>query len=1263
MKEKTLRVLLACDEVGLRESLARRLRDEYGCQVDAATDAGEAWRLAAETERPYDVVLIDDLLAPGPGAEPESVGIDLMCRVKERYPEVECIILAGWGTDRALEALQAGAYWCLAKPLNIDELGMAIRMAAERRQLKQQLKKLQWLSQASNEMMSNLQALSLTGRLNMIVRHAAQILDAEASSILLVQRPGVLVKEACYGHIEGEFQKGREFPIRSGRKTGLTGHIAYVGELFNAHGDALVGHWATTGKPPNHILSGKCCSLLAIPLKRRSGDTEELVGLLEVENKKDADGQPKSYIGFTEEDEWILTIFAETVVTCLENAELYDRTSDRLEKKMISLKAIQETGAAISAELDLDELLELISKNAAKVFAAPAASLMLWDDRKENLVVKAKYGLTDEYTNQFISREKVDAAIALMGGLRLPPTVDLRRAPFGRLDLIEAEHLCSVLSTPLVASDELIGVLDIYSKDDTHQFTSDEIEVADVFASQAAVAIRNAQLYEQLQRRANVLQALYDAGRTITASLELDTILNQLVLQAQRLTGKYKEEAYFGDILLVDGRRLRFASAFPEGLLDDLRSRFGSHVDLDKGINGRTGITGRAALTGQSQLVGDVTKDPDFYQACSGQTLSELAVPIKMGGEVIGVINVEHPDLNAFDEEDQRALESLAPQAAVAIQNARQFRLREELLKAGEVATAKGELYPALEVIAQSLKEMIGCDVVCLYTYDEKKRVISYPSVVVGELRKPQERAVWELVSQERKLPVDLLGERSVIKKLLEYGASRFANCSAKDSILRAGRFVAREGIESSAGILLKVGEEVVGILFVNYRSTHHFREEEKQAAELFAYHAAVAIRNAQLHEEAIRRANALEALCEAGKAVTSTLALNEILSRIAEQAWWLTGHYDQEIHLTDLELVEGNELKLKAAYPPAHIAELQRIVGDIDLGNNGRIGVTGRAARTGQSQLVANVTQDPDYIEYLPETRSELAVPIKLGKEVIGIINVEHTRVDAFDGQDQQALEALAAQAAIAIENARHFEDLKKIRGYIGSKTAVDWIRMVSTAWGHSIRREVGTALGRIALLRGLLARVESVQKTNKELDQLENVIRGIKEIPIIAPLSYEDAVGSVQINDLVKTHLERQWNHVRYKSIELCLDLQESLDSIVTVRVGREWLRRAIEMLTDNSVQAMLEADSSEKRVTVATRVVGKMVEISVRDTGPGIPQHVLGKLFKEPIDKPVRSRGAGIGLILAQTIVQTYGGDIHVEPPGEGGTNMVIALPIES
>jgi signal transduction histidine kinase len=128
------------------------------------------------------------------------------------------------------------------------------------------------------------------------------------------------------------------------------------------------------------------------------------------------------------------------------------------------------------------------------------------------------------------------------------------------------------------------------------------------------------------------------------------------------------------------------------------------------------------------------------------------------------------------------------------------------------------------------------------------------------------------------------------------------------------------------------------------------------------------------------------------------------------------------------------------------------------------------------------------------------------------------------------------------------------------------------------------------------------------------------------------------------------------------LHLDLEQELDERATVRASREWLRRGLEIVVDNAVQAMLAVGTPNKRLTVQTRLRGATIEILVQDSGPGIPDEILAKLFKEPIDKPRGSRGAGIGLLLARTIFETYEGTIDVRDTGPSGTRMVILLPVE-
>ena len=113
--------------------------------------------------------------------------------------------------------------------------------------------------------------------------------------------------------------------------------------------------------------------------------------------------------------------------------------------------------------------------------------------------------------------------------------------------------------------------------------------------------------------------------------------------------------------------------------------------------------------------------------------------------------------------------------------------------------------------------------------------------------------------------------------------------------------------------------------------------------------------------------------------------------------------------------------------------------------------------------------------------------------------------------------------------------------------------------------------------------------------------------------------------------------------------------------MRANPEWLRRAFDMLVDNAVQAV--ADRDTKEIVIGSRTAAGGAEISVSDTGPGIPEEIRAKIGLELIEKPQDAAGLGMGLLMAQTIVQTYGGEIRVAATGPTGTTMVIWLPVEN
>jgi len=813
----------------------------------------------------------------------------------------------------------------------------------------------------------------------------------------------------------------------------------------------------------------------------------------------------------------------------------------------------------------------------------------------------------------------------------------------GPLRSAQAEHdIRAVGCFPLWLRGRPIGVIWVYYKD-PHRFSDAEVDALRLYVNQAAIAYDNA-------RRMRELEHMRKAAEAMAGALEPAQVLQQIVESATKVL-----LADSSAIWSYDNVRHQF---IPEELVAHGISK--DRLERFRKTEPKRGGTADTVMNRRWVGVTDVS-DPqyDFMGPSTLELLSSIGaksfqgIVLKVGEEKLGVLYVNYTRPQSFIGEDRRTLETFAYHASLALKKARLLaqvsRARDAAQLVAQVAVL-GDREATLISVARGIQKAVDCDAVTLFVYNQATNKLDHPPTMVG-VRYP-ERALFhgEVLSN------------SIVYEMLRRDELYIVGTVAQDALFRDKRFANDEAIESCVAIPLKAVGQKVGVMFVNFRSAHRFIDDELTNIQLFANIAAVAIRNAQLYEEATERANTLKTLCEAGKTVTSSLTLNEILNSIAKQALNLATPRSQPAHFSYLALVEGQRVRIVAAGDPKLLEELQARVGEIDLERSARIGIIGRVARTGISQNIGDVTRHPDYIQIRSDIRSQLAVPIKISDQVIGIINVEHPERNTFDEEDKQALEHLAAQAAIAIENARHFEDLKKIKGYIGSKTAVDWIRMASTAWGHNIRREVGTALGHVALLRGgLMGRL--TQEIGDELNQLENVIKGIKEIPIIAPLSYEDAVDSVQINDLVKTHLERQWTHIRYKPVRLHLKLQKDLDSLATVRTSREWLRRALEILVDNSVYAMQKASVSERQLTVTTQLTGKVVEISVKDSGPGIPKNVLERLFHEPVDKPTGSRGAGIGLMLAQTIVQTYGGDVYVSSTDATGTDMVIVLPIEN
>jgi sigma-B regulation protein RsbU (phosphoserine phosphatase) len=205
-----------------------------------------------------------------------------------------------------------------------------------------------------------------------------------------------------------------------------------------------------------------------------------------------------------------------------------------------------------------------------------------------------------------------------------------------------------------------------------------------------------------------------------------------------------------------------------------------------------------------------------------------------------------------------------------------------------------------------------------------------------------------------------------------------------------------------------------IGALNILSRRRQQFTEMDVAIVRQFAAHVAVALVNAQLFERSRRDADAFETLAEIGREVTSLLDLDQLFSRIAELTKGLVDYRTFGILL----LNDAGELEMKLALQYGEKVTVPKV----RLGE----GLVGYAALHKESVLVPDVSQDPRYIRLVPDVRSELVIPMLLQDRCIGVVDLESPELDAFRKRDVEILTLLASQAAVAIENARLYEEVR---------------------------------------------------------------------------------------------------------------------------------------------------------------------------------------------------------------------------------------------
>jgi sigma-B regulation protein RsbU (phosphoserine phosphatase) len=321
------------------------------------------------------------------------------------------------------------------------------------------------------------------------------------------------------------------------------------------------------------------------------------------------------------------------------------------------------------------------------------------------------------------------------------------------------------------------------------------------------------------------------------------------------------------------------------------------------------------------------------------------------------------------------------------------------LLEVADAVNTTLDLNTLLQRIAEMLKRFLDYEIFAILLLNEKTQElrvrfqVGHPPEVAERIRIKVGQGVTGQAVQRRE-------------------AVLVNDVSAEQNFINSA-----PGVHSELAVPLIAKNKVIGVLDVEAAQANAFTDEHKQLLTLFASRIAVGIENARLYTQVARQARQLTLLTEISRELTSILNVDQLLQRIADLVTRIIDYQMFSILLVDptgTVLQHRFSLRFKESVHLKH---------EIPIGQ----GLVGHAAQSGQAVLVPDVSKDPRYVKANPETRSELCIPLIYKDKVIGVLDIEHTRRGYFNEDHVRIMTTMAAQVAIAIENATLYERIAR--------------------------------------------------------------------------------------------------------------------------------------------------------------------------------------------------------------------------------------------
>ena len=910
--------------------------------------------------------------------------------------------------------------------------------------------------------------------LDTLLQSAIRLCGADQGTV--AQRKGdTFYRSVSYGFPPAYLEYVKDIPVEPRRGTG-TGRALLEGKV--SHIPDVLADPDFTWNEGQRL--GGFRTVLGVPMLRE----DVAVGVLALTRS--------AVRPFSDEQIALVENFADQAVIAIENARLLDelrqRTTD-LTEALEQQTATSDLLKVISGSPgNLEPVFQAMLENAVGICGANFGNMFLYEDYAFRTV--AMFNAPEAYANarmgaplhppsdSGLGRLVATKEVVQIADLSTVERYVINRDPFV-VAAVELAGIRTLLAVPMLKEGRLVGAIVIY-RQEVRPFGEKQTELVKNFASQVVIAIENARLLNELRQRTTDLTEALEQQTATSNVLQvissspgnLEPVFATMLENAVRLC-----DAKFGSINRWDGEALHLVATYnvpPDFAEFRKRTPFrpGPENPISRMLMTKTVIHFHDLATER----GYIERNPTFVAAVElGGVRTFLAVPMLKENDLIGVVIVYRQEVRPFGDKQIEVVKNFAAQAVIAIENARllnELRQRTtdlterttDLTEALEQQTATSEVLQVISsspgdlepVFASMLENAVR---ICDATFGNIYRYDGEALHIVATHNTPPAFAEDRRRSPYRPYPQSPIGHMVATKTVVHVSDVTAEEVYKAQHDPVAVSAVALRGIRTLLGVPLLNKGEMIGAFFLSRQEVRPFTEKQIALVKNFAAQAVVAIENTRLLNELRQRTEDLtERTADLTEALEQQTATSEVLQVISGSPGDIEPVFstmlEKAVRICDASFGniyrwDGKALNLVATHntPPAFAEARGRST--LRPGSNSLIG---RMLATKAAVHIADVAATQAYEQRVPETvaavelggvRTILGVPMHHEGELIGSFTLYRKEVSPFTDKQIALVKNFAAQAVIAIENARL---LNELRQSLGQQTATaDVLKVIS--------------------------------------------------------------------------------------------------------------------------------------------------------------------------------------------------------------------------